>query len=113
MILSRARRYILVHIPKTGGTSMALALEDRAMADDVLVGDTPKARQRRKRLRGIPTAGRLWKHSTLAAAEGLITRAERPGGTMTGYSAATGLSEGRPISDSAAITPSRADLSAA
>jgi hypothetical protein len=76
MILSRGRRYIFVHIPKTGGTSMALALEDRAMADDVLVGDTPKARRRRKRLRGIPTAGRLWKHSPLAEAEGLITREE-------------------------------------
>src|SRR6056297_2254065 len=76
MIVSRGRRYIFVHIPKTGGTSMALALEDRAMADDVLVGDTPKARRRRKRLKGVETAGRLWKHSTLAEAEGLITRAE-------------------------------------
>ncbi|PWG16231.1 sulfotransferase family 2 domain-containing protein [Salibaculum griseiflavum] len=76
MIISRGRRYIFVHIPKTGGTSLALALEGRAMADDVLVGDTPKARRRRKRLKGIETQGRLWKHSTLAEAEGLITRAE-------------------------------------
>jgi putative transposase len=76
MILSRGRRYIFVHIPKTGGTSMALALEARAMADDVLIGDTPKAQRRRKRLKGVASAGRLWKHSTLADAEGLVTRAE-------------------------------------
>lgn len=30
MIISRGRGYIFVHIPKTGGTAMALALEDRA-----------------------------------------------------------------------------------
>ncbi|MFQ6549712.1 sulfotransferase family 2 domain-containing protein [Aestuariibius sp. 2305UL40-4] len=73
MILSRKRRYIFVHIPKTGGTSMALALEERAAADDILVGDTPKARRRKKRLKGVKTRGRLWKHSTLAEAEGLLT----------------------------------------
>jgi len=76
MIVSRGRRYIFVHIPKTGGTAMALALEARAMADDILVGDTPKARRRKGRLKGVNTAGRLWKHSSLAEAEGLITRAE-------------------------------------
>lgn len=76
MIVSRGRRYIFVHIPKTGGTAMALALETRAMADDVLVGDTPKAKKRKSRLKGVTTAGRLWKHSTLADAEGLITHAE-------------------------------------
>jgi len=76
MIISRGRRYIFVHIPKTGGTAMALALEDRAMADDILIGDTPKAVKRRSRLKGAQTAGRLWKHSTLANAEGLITRDE-------------------------------------
>ena len=42
MIISRGRGYIFVHIPKTGGTAMALALEDRAKADDILIGDTPK-----------------------------------------------------------------------
>ncbi len=73
MILSRGRRYIFVHIPKTGGTAMAMALEARAMADDILVGDTPKAQRRKGRLRGVETAGRLWKHSTLAEAAGLIT----------------------------------------
>ena len=76
MILSRGRRYIFVHIPKTGGTAMALALEGRAMADDILIGDTPKAVRRRGRLKGIETAGRLWKHSTLADIEGLVTREE-------------------------------------
>ncbi|MEL6957769.1 MAG: sulfotransferase family 2 domain-containing protein [Pseudomonadota bacterium] len=76
MIVSRGRGYIFVHIPKTGGTAMALALEERAMADDILIGDTPKAKRRKGRLKGVQTAGRLWKHSTLADAEGLITRQE-------------------------------------
>ncbi|PVA06667.1 sulfotransferase family 2 domain-containing protein [Thalassorhabdomicrobium marinisediminis] len=73
MILSRGRGYLFVHIPKTGGTAMALALEARAKADDILIGDTPKAVRRRGRLKGVQTRGRLWKHSTLADAEGLIT----------------------------------------
>jgi len=74
MIISRGRGYIFVHIPKTGGTAMALALEDRAKADDIMIGDTPKAMKRRGKVKGAQTAGRLWKHSTLADAEGLITR---------------------------------------
>lgn len=76
MILSRGRRYIFVHIPKTGGTAMALALEGRAKSDDILIGDTPKAVKRRGRLKGVETAGRLWKHSTLADIEGLVSREE-------------------------------------
>jgi len=44
MILSRGRGYLFIHIPKTGGTSMALALEARAMKDDLMLGDTPKAK---------------------------------------------------------------------
>lgn len=76
MIISRGRRYIFVHIPKTGGTALALALEARALADDILIGDTPKARRRRARLAGVQTAGRLWKHSTLADVVGLVTLAE-------------------------------------
>ena len=70
MIISPGRGYIFVHIPKTGGTSMALALEDRAMMDDILIGDTPKAKRRKGRLTSAKTAGRLWKHSTLADIEG-------------------------------------------
>ena len=66
MILSRGRRYIFIHAPKTGGTALSLALEARAMRDDIFVGDTPKARARKGRLKGVETAGRLWKHSTLA-----------------------------------------------
>lgn len=73
MIISRGRRYIFVHAPKTGGTSLTLALEDRAKKDDILISDTPKGMRRRKRLDGVTTAGRLWKHSTLANVEGLIT----------------------------------------
>ena len=72
MIISPGRNYIFVHIPKTGGTSMALALEGRAMKDDILIGDTPKARARRRRLRGVRAAGRLWKHATLADVDGLV-----------------------------------------
>ncbi len=76
MILSRGRSYVFIHIPKTGGTALALALEARAMADDAMLGDTPKARNRRRRLQGLRTQGRLWKHSTLADIEGLASRAE-------------------------------------
>jgi len=76
MIISRGRRYIFVHIPKTGGTALALALEARAMKDDILIGDTPKARARRGRLKGVKAAGRLWKHSTLADIDGLVSADE-------------------------------------
>ncbi|MEQ6201631.1 sulfotransferase family 2 domain-containing protein [Sulfitobacter sp. HNIBRBA2951] len=76
MILSRGRKYLFIHAPKTGGTSMALALEARAMKDDMMLGDTPKARQRRGRLKDVQTAGRLWKHSTLADLDGLVQTEE-------------------------------------
>ena len=76
MILSRGRRYLFIHIPKTGGTSMALALEARAMADDLMLGDTPKARKRRRKLAGVQTAGRLWKHSRMADLPGLVEEEE-------------------------------------
>jgi len=76
MIISRGRNYIFVHAPKTGGTSLALALEDRAMKDDILIGDTPKAVQRRKRLAALTPAGRLWKHSTLADIDGIVSGEE-------------------------------------
>ncbi len=71
MIISPARRYIFVHIPKTGGTSMALALEARAKRDDLLIGDTPKSRARHRRIKGLKCAGRLWKHSRIADIAGL------------------------------------------
>ena len=76
MILSRGRRYIFIHIPKTGGTALTLALEGRAMKDDVIVADTPKGRARRKRVKGVETAGRLWKHSTLTDIQGLASAEE-------------------------------------
>ncbi len=79
MILSRGRGYLFIHIPKTGGTALTLALEARAMKDDILIGDTPKARARRGRLKGLPAKGRLWKHSTLADLDGLVTAAELEG----------------------------------
>ena len=74
MIISPGRSYIFVHIPKTGGTSLALALEERAMKDDMMLGDTPKALKRRRKLKDVKAAGRLWKHSTLADIEGLVSR---------------------------------------
>lgn len=76
MILSRGRRYIFVHAPKTGGTSLALALEARAMADDIMLGDTPKAKKRRRRVQDVKTSGRLWKHSMLTDLYGLVTQEE-------------------------------------
>lgn len=78
MIISPGRRYIFVHIPKTGGTALSLALEARAQADDILIGDTPKARRRRGRLRHLTPKGRLWKHSTLADIEGVVNAADLP-----------------------------------
>jgi hypothetical protein len=76
MILSVGRRYLFIHIPKTGGTALSLALESRALKNDILIGDTPKARNRAGRLRNLKTAGRLWKHSTLSDLDGLIDAAD-------------------------------------
>ena len=76
MILSPGRRFAFVHVPKTGGTSFALAYEARALRDDLLVGDTPKARRRRARLERLRPRGRLWKHSRLADVDGVVTRAQ-------------------------------------
>jgi len=71
MIISAKRRFVFVHIPKTGGTSLTQAYEARAAADDILIGDTPKARRRKGRLASLNAPGRLWKHSTLADVAGL------------------------------------------
>lgn len=76
MIISRRHRYIFVHIPKTGGTALSLALEARVGKDDILFGDTPKARARSGRQSQLHAAGRLWKHSTLSDIAGLVTGAE-------------------------------------
>ena len=76
MIISRGRGYVFVHVPKTGGTALTLALEARAKGDDILIGDTPKARARRGRLAALTPRGRLWKHSTLADIDGVVTEAE-------------------------------------
>ena len=58
---------------------MALALEARAMKDDIMLGDTPKALKRRRRVKDVKTRGRLWKHSTLADIDGLVTSDELSG----------------------------------
>lgn len=71
MIISPARRFIFVHIPKTGGTSLALALEAQAKSDDILIGDTPKAKRRKRQLKGLECSGRLWKHSRISDIAGL------------------------------------------
>ena len=44
---------------------MTLALGARAKVDNIIIGVTPKAKQRRERLARLTPAGRLWKHSTL------------------------------------------------
>ncbi len=79
MIISRGRRFVFVHIPKTGGTALTLALEARAMRDDILIGDTPKARTRRHRMDDLQPAGRLWKHSTLADIDGVVSDTDLAG----------------------------------
>ena len=78
MIISRGRKYIFVHIPKTGGTSLAATLEDRAMRGDILIGDTEKAKRRKRRVKKLQeeARGRLWKHSTMADIEGVVTPEE-------------------------------------
>ena len=76
MIISKSRNYVFVHIPKTGGTALTLALEDRAAADDIIIGDTPKAKRRKKRLEALTPQGRLWKHSTLADIDGIVSTDE-------------------------------------
>lgn len=52
---------------------MALALEARAMKDDMMLGNTPKAAKRRRRLKDVKTKGRLWKHATLSDIDGLLS----------------------------------------
>ena len=79
MIISPRRNYIFVHIPKTGGTALATALEDRAMKDDILIGDTPKAKRRKARLKLLTAKGRIWKHSNLSDMAGVVD----PAGTFT------------------------------
>ena len=51
---------------------MTLALEARAKADDIIIGDTPKAKRQCKRLADLTPAGRLWKHSTLRDIDGIF-----------------------------------------
>ena len=43
------------------------------MKDDLMLGDTPKARKRRRRLKGAQSAGRLWKHATLSDILGVVS----------------------------------------
>ncbi len=76
MFISPGRRFIFVHIPKTGGTALTLALEARAMKDDIIIGDTPKARARRSRVKALKSHGRLWKHSTLSDIDGVLSEDE-------------------------------------
>ncbi len=72
MIISRGRKYVFVHIPKTGGTALTLALEARAMRDDILIGDTPKARARLARNKANPATAHLRKHTPLAQIGALL-----------------------------------------
>ncbi|MBT8412054.1 MAG: sulfotransferase family protein, partial [Octadecabacter sp.] len=74
MFISHHRNLIFLHAPKTGGTSLTLALEARAHRDDIIVSDTPKGKKRRHRYKDIPTRGRLWKHARLRDIYGLVTQ---------------------------------------
>ena len=76
MIVSFQHRYIFAHAPKTGGTSLARALESKVGKDDILLGDTPKALKRRKRQKGLTASGKLWKHAGLRDIYGLVSQAE-------------------------------------
>ena len=77
MIISRGRNYIFIHIPKTGGSSMATALEGRAMADDIHAGRYAESAQAAQTSsKEIKARGRLWKHSTLRDIEGLVSAQE-------------------------------------
>ena len=49
------------------------------MKDDILIGDTPKAVQRRARAKGLPTAQPLTKHSMLAELDGYLGAEELQG----------------------------------
>lgn len=71
MIISPGRGYVFVHIPKTGGTSLTLALEARAKADDIIIADTPKGTRRRQRVAKLTAPGRLWKHSRFSDIDGM------------------------------------------
>lgn len=77
MIISEGRKFIFVHIPKTGGTALATALEARAMKDDILIGDTPKAKKRRHRANALATLHRLHKHSKLAELGGAVDLSDK------------------------------------
>lgn len=46
------------------------------MKDDIMLGDTPKAARRRRRVRDVESSGRLWKHSGLSDIDGLVSQQE-------------------------------------
>jgi hypothetical protein len=69
MIISPSRRFVFVHPPKTGGTAISLAYEARAKSDDLLFGDTPKARKRQGNHNRKNPNAKLSKHSTLSLAD--------------------------------------------
>ena len=69
MIISPSRQFVFVHLPKTGGTALSLAYEERARGDDLLFGDTPKAKRRQTGFnKGRAPGEKLSKHSTLSQA---------------------------------------------
>nr|WP_246413847.1 sulfotransferase family 2 domain-containing protein [Rubricella aquisinus] len=71
MIISPSRKFAFVHIPKTGGTAFTLAYEAKARADDLLFGDTPKAKRRQAKFnRTAPR--RLRKHAALSDAQAAL-----------------------------------------
>lgn len=67
MIISPARRFVFIHPPKTGGTAISLAYEARAHKDDLLFGDTPKAKRRQGNFNRKHPEAKLSKHSPAPA----------------------------------------------
>lgn len=68
MIISPSRYFVFVHPPKTGGTAISLAYEERARPDDLLFGDTPKATKRQGNFNRKHPHRKLSKHATLQQA---------------------------------------------
>lgn len=73
MIISYSKSFIFVHIPKTGGTAMAAALDGLLGEEDIVIGDSERGRACKARLEGVKTAGRLWRHSALGDIDGLLS----------------------------------------
>lgn len=81
MIISPSRKFAFIHIPKTGGTAFSLAYEDKARADDLMFGDTPKAKRRQSKFNRT-SPQKLRKHAPLSAAQSALPTLDWPNFTI-------------------------------